>query len=327
MGLDSMDVTGSQPPPVVEEDMSVDVNRLVIDDLNKRKEMGIAKYGKALTTYNGRNGLIDAYQEALDMTLYLRQQLEEEIQESCVPSIPIMVQSDITVTQIQTMGGDWMVAAAARVSHNPEAALALANPSMTKEIDGLISWLMEHRHGTPFEHAGLTFFVHAPIFVWREWHRHRVGFSYNEESGRYKQLDPVFWVPSPARKIVPGPDHTSARPKPMAGTTEQYETLVSSLTRSYHQAYNTYDRLLKFGIIKEVARSCLPVAIYSSCWVTCNPRSLMHFLSLRTHEPRAQRVSYPQAEIEQAARIAEDFLAKGWPITYEAFCRFGRVAP
>jgi thymidylate synthase (FAD) len=69
------------------------------------------------------------------------------------------------------------------------------------------------------------------------------------------------------------------------------------------------------------------VNVYSSCWVGCNPRSLMHFLSLRTHEPEAAHVSYPQAEIEQAARVAEDFLRVGWPITYEAYCRHGRVAP
>lgn len=81
------------------------------------------------------------------------------------------------------------------------------------------------------------------------------------------------------------------------------------------------------GLDPGLARDCLPVGIYSPCWVTCNPRSLMVFLSLRTHDPDAKFVSYPLYEIEEAARAVEKIFAVGWPMTYKAFCENGRVAP
>lgn len=241
--------------------------------------------------------------------------------------ITIKTTSEITVRLIQSMGGDHMVVAAAKVSTCGADATDFADPRNGQSNAGLINFLMSHRHGTPFEHSSITFFIHAPIFVWREWHRHRVGFSYNEESARYKQLDPLFRVPPLTRKIVPAPDHTSARPKFVEGDFSQRMVLETKLISSYSFAYNTYQDLLNLGYAKEVARACLPVAIYSSCWVTCNPRSLMAFLSLRTHDPNAKFVSYPQAEIEEAARLAEAILNKGWPLTYKAFVNNGRVGP
>ena len=237
----------------------------------------------------------------------------------------IQLKSEIEVKLIQKMGGDSMVCAAAKVSTSGEDALLLVDEEANF---GLINYLMKHRHGTPFEHASLTFFVHAPIFVWREWHRHRVGFSYNEESGRYKQLNPVFWIPKRERKLIPEPGYKSARPKFVEAPLEVYENLVFNLEKSYEASYEKYSYLLTQDIAKEVARAVLPVAIFSSCWVTTNPRALMHFLSLRTHEPEGARfISYPQAEIEQAARGCEEILKEGWPLVYKAWVENGRVAP
>jgi len=107
------------------------------------------------------------------------------------------------------------------------------------------------------------------------------------------------------------------------------------MREQYRAAYTAYLRLNTVeglgtshpGIGKEVARAVLPVGIYSSCWVTMNPRALMHFLSLRTHDADAKYVSYPQAEIEEAARACERTFAVGWPLTYKAFNECGRVAP
>jgi thymidylate synthase (FAD) len=239
-------------------------------------------------------------------------------------AMEIHVNDQISVHLVGYMGDDLTIAMAAKVS----TGVPQGSPDLTPEkVAGLIGYLMKHRHGTPFEHGAMTFLVRAPIFVWREHHRHRVGWSYNEESARYKQLQPEFWVPSPDRKIVPAPGHTSARPQFQAGTTEQNSLVRVALERSYSGAYSTYDALIKDGYAKEVARACLPVAIYSSCWTTCNPRSLMHFLSLRTHEDAAKFVSYPQAEIEQVARQYEEIFAKHWPVTHAAFVENGRVAP
>ncbi len=235
----------------------------------------------------------------------------------------IEVTDEINVKLIQKMGGDHMVVAAAKVSVCGEDAIKFADPDLEESNAGLINYLMKHRHSTPFESGGMTFFVHAPIFVFREWHRHRV-MSYNETSGRYSQLKPIFWIPREDRTIVPSAKHTSARPDFVQGTPEQLEDVRLTLMESYVEAYKRYIYLLDKGYAKEVSRACLPVGIYSSCWVTCNPRALMGFLSLRTHDKDAKFVSYPQSEIEEAAKICEDVLAEGWPLTYKAFVDNGR---
>lgn len=256
----------------------------------------------------------------------------------------IQLISDITVRPVQSMGGDAMVVAAAKVSTTGEEALKFADPSCEESNAGLINFLMSHRHGTPFEHAAMTFFVHAPILVWREWHRHRIGFSYNEESARYKPLDPVFWIPRRHRPMVPVEGWKPGNPKfltldrarfAMLGDTGRvtaeadswYGRVISRKRSAYQATYDAYQGDIDDGIALEVARSVLPVGIYSSCWVTCNPRSLMSFLSLRVNSEESKFISYPQAEIQEAAEIAERFLAEGWPITHRTFVRNGRVAP
>lgn len=236
--------------------------------------------------------------------------------------------SEITVRMVQSVGGDYMVAAAARVSTSGEAAMEMADPSKSDECRGLIRYLVQHRHGTPFEHASLTFFVHAPILVWREWHRHRIGFSYNEESGRYKTLEPVFYVPPRDRPMMKVDGWKPGRPKFLPCDNEsKFQRLIANLTDDYSRSYAHYLENLEMGFDPGLSRDGLPVGIYSSCWVTCNPRSLMAFLSLRTHEPTASAVSYPLYEIEVAARTCEQIFSQGWPLTYEAFCHNGRVAP
>jgi len=237
--------------------------------------------------------------------------------------------STVDVKLIQSMGGDHMVVAAAKVSTNGEACLEFATSEASEDNFALINYLMKHRHGTPFEHSAATFFVHAPIFVWREWHRHRIGFSYNEESGRYKQLDPTFYVPDRERPMMKVDSWKPGRPKFTRCEDDIiYDGLCSNLQASYLVSYSTYEANLSLGIDPGLARDCLPVGIYSGCWVTCNPRSLMAFISLRTHEPeKAKQVSYPLWEIELAARACEQCLSEGWPLTHRAFCDNGRVAP
>lgn len=238
----------------------------------------------------------------------------------------ITLTSEIAVRPISTMGGDHMVVAAAKVSTSGEDALRWADPAETEGNSGLINFLMKSRHGTPFEHAAMTFFVRAPIFVWREWHRHRIGFSYNEESARYKTLDPVFYVPPRDRPMMKVDSWKPGSPKFTRCEDDAiFRRVCDNLERSYRVAYDSYLDNLSLGIDPGLARDCLPVGIYSSCWVTCNPRSLMAFLSLRTHDPDATFVSYPLYEIEEAARVAERFLEQGWPLTHAAFCKNGRA--
>lgn len=240
----------------------------------------------------------------------------------------IKFKSDINVTLVQSTGGDHMVAAAAKVSTSGTEAMKWADPENDKEVDGLINYLMKHRHGTPFEHSAMTFFVHAPIFVWREWHRHRVGFSYNEESGRYKTLDPIFYLPPRDRPMMKVDGWKPGRPKFSYCENDAIANqLAINLMKSYELSYAMYENNLKHGFDPGIARACLPVGIYSGCWVTCNPRSLMHFLSLRVHSEDATFVSYPLHEIQVAAEACEQLFRAGWPSTWDAFVKNGRVAP
>jgi thymidylate synthase (FAD) len=177
---------------------------------------------------------------------------------------------------------------------------------------------------SPFEHNSMTFFVSAPIFVFREFMRHRV-FSYNEESGRYRKLEPVFYVPGPERKLVQ--EGKPGRYVFVDGTPEQHKIADEATRRACEHAYAAYLEMLEAGIAREVARGVLPVATYSSMYVTCNARALMGFLSLRTKREDSRFPSFPQREIEMVAEKMEAEWAKLMPLTHAAFNEHGRVSP
>ena len=228
----------------------------------------------------------------------------------------IKYRSDMTVELVNSMASDEAVVMAARVSTGTVV-------NMEKDA-GLINYLMRDRHGSPFEHNAFTFFIEAPIFVFREFMRHRIA-SYNEESGRYKELSPVFYVPGDDRKLV-------QVGKPGAYTFEdgdydQIKNTQGMARLSSERSYELYKKMLDGGIAREVARIVLPVNIYSSMYVTMNARALMNFLSLRTSREGTHFPSYPQREIEMVAEKMEEFFAEKMPITYETFNKNGRVAP
>ena len=235
----------------------------------------------------------------------------------------LLFRSDVTVELVRAGASDADVAFAARVSTVGEQSLddLNADPASAK---GLISYLMRERHGSPFEHNSMTFFVQAPIFVWREHMRHRVA-SYNEESGRYRELQPVFYVPDRARNVLQVGKTGSYEFLP--GDDGQYDLIESTMRESCRQAYVAYQDLLAAGIAREVARMVLPVSIYSSAYVTMNARALMNFLSLRRKAEDSQYPSYPQREIEMVAEIYEEKWAELMPLTHAAFVAAGRVAP
>jgi len=231
--------------------------------------------------------------------------------------------SDVTVELVRAAAQDADVLFAARVSTKGEHSLEDVGGDAQRS-QGLINYLMRDRHGSPFEHNSMTFFVSAPIFVFREFMRHRMA-SYNEESGRYRELQPVFYVPAPERRLV-------QEGKPGAydfveGTAEQYEVSVREITAACEGAYAAYQSMLDAGIAREVARTVLPVGTYSSMYVTMNARALMNFLSLRTKRPDSAFPSFPQREIEMVADKMELFWAELMPLTHAAFERNGRVAP
>jgi thymidylate synthase (FAD) len=209
------------------------------------------------------------------------------------------------------MASDLSVVNGARVS------FARRKDELDDSDVGLIKFLMRERHASPFEHSVFRFHVRCPIFVAREWFRHRWG-SFNEFSMRYAKATDEFYVPDPE-------DVRSQVGKPGAYTFETVEPELAAETRDamrevYEQAFATYERLVEAGVAREVARSVLPVGAYTEFYWTVNARSLMNFVSLRASET-AQR------EIRRYAEAVERFLEQHMPVTYAAFVASGRLAP
>jgi thymidylate synthase (FAD) len=233
----------------------------------------------------------------------------------------LVFRSDVVVDLVKHSASDEDVAFAARVSTLGEKAQGESDP---KKTAGLINYLMRDRHGSPFEHSVFTFYVKAPIFVWREHMRHRMA-SYNEESGRYRVLQPEFYIPDSNRKLLqigkPGA-YTFEE-----GSPEQIAVTMVNYRKTCKEAYTGYEEMIRHGVAREVARGVLPVTIYSSAYVTMNSRALMNFLSLRRNVEGQKFPSYPQREIEMVAEKYEEIFKKLMPLTHKAFIENGRVSP
>jgi thymidylate synthase (FAD) len=208
------------------------------------------------------------------------------------------------------LASDLAVVNGARVSFNQ------ASEELGERDAGLIRFLMRERHGSPFEHGYFRFIVKAPLFVVREHHRHRAGHSYNEWSGRYSKMEPEFYVPDYVRTQVGKPGAYSFEPVDEAIG----EAARREIEENARRAFQGYERMLEQGVAKEVARAVLPLSTYTKYYWSCNPRSLMHFCSLRNHEAA-------QYEIRQYAAAAEAFLERLMPVTHAAFAERGRIAP
>jgi thymidylate synthase (FAD) len=224
-------------------------------------------------------------------------------------SVPVLDHGFVRLDE--AMADDLSVVNGARVS------FARHKTEMDDSDAGLIRFLMRERHGTPFEHNSFRFHIRAPIFVAREWFRHRVG-SFNEFSMRYAKATDDFYVPAPedVRTQVGKPGAYSFEPV----SDEVAETTREELAQVYEAAYAAYERLVELGVARELARVALPVGAYTEFYWTVNARALMNFLSLRNAE-MAQR------EIRRYAEACETFFAERMPITYDAFVKNNRVSP
>jgi thymidylate synthase (FAD) len=223
-------------------------------------------------------------------------------------SIPVLDKGFLALDG--AFASDLAVANGARVSFNR------ASQEMTDKDAGLIRFLMRDHHGSPFEHGYFRFIVKAPIFVVREHHRHRAGHSYNEWSGRYAKMDAEFYVPDYVRTQIGKPG--AYRFEPVDEDTR--EKARAEIEAQGTAAFEAYERMLEMGVAKEVARSVLPLNMYTKYYWSCNPRSLMHFCGLRNSE-------FAQFEIREYAKAAESFLERLLPVTHAAFVENGRIAP
>ncbi len=224
-------------------------------------------------------------------------------------SIPVLDHGFVRLDD--AMASDLSVVNSARVSFGRHKT------EMDAADEGLIRFLMRDRHGTPFEHNAFRFHVRCPIFVAREWFRHRIG-SFNEFSMRYAKATDDFYVPAPedVRTQVGKPGAYSFEPV----SDELAERTREELQAVYEQAYATYERLVEAGVARELARAAIPVGAYTEFYWTVNARALMNFVSLRAHET-AQR------EIRRYAEAVEAFFAEQMPVTHAAFVANDRVAP
>ena len=208
------------------------------------------------------------------------------------------------------MGGDLRVVNSAKVSFNKHST------EMGEKEARLINFLMKHRHGTPFEHSVFTFRIKAPIFVVREWQRHRIG-SFNEMSGRYVEFEPEFYYPDIWR--VPAETNKQGSVEPEIDINWQVDANNSYLD-SLQDSYERYQFLLEHGIAKEMARMVLPLSLYTEFYWTVNARSLMNFLNLRTGEDAQWEIR------EYGFAVQKDFMHK-MPVTYKAWLENDNLAP
>lgn len=233
----------------------------------------------------------------------------------------ITFRSDVDVEAIKISGSDADIAEAAWVSNYggdiPE--------DQAHRIPGLINFLMRDRHGTPFEHNSITYRISAPLFVFYEFQRHRVGWSYNEESARYRELEPVFYVPTRDRALrqIGSPGKYTFEP----GSYEQIVVTEAAHRRAARLAWQEYRDLLNKGVAKEVARNVLPVSVYKTMYATCNLRSLFAFLSLRRTHENTTVPTHPLREIEMVAEEMEALVRPTFPVAFDAFDKKGRVGP
>lgn len=222
-----------------------------------------------------------------------------------------------SVALVRSQANDIMICDDARISTDSGSKSDAANR-------GLIRSLMRERHGTPFEAPQFTFEIEAPIFVAREAHRHRIA-SISEVSGRYVQLEPVFWVPPRDRPLVQTGKAMDYTLEP--GTADQYDEARVFIESAGYDGWDSYQLLLDNGVAKEVARVVLPVSIFTKWRLRINLRSALNFLSLRTRDDRAAIESKPMLEIQEIARGMEDHMILSCPWSMEAFNEFGRNAP
>lgn len=209
------------------------------------------------------------------------------------------------VRLVDSMGSDLSIVRAARVSYNADWR--------TGEDEGkdekLIGYLMKNRHTSPFETVVFTFEVKAPIFVFRQWHRHRT-WSYNEVSARYTELDEGFYVPKPEHMGAQSKDSKQARD--LEAVIGDAEDCCAMIEAHCTVAFQRYKQLLLHGVPRELARSVLPVAAYSRMFATVDLHNLMSFLRLRLN-PHAQY------EIKVYAEAMQKIAASIVPVAMQAF--------
>ena len=229
---------------------------------------------------------------------------------------PIKLLDHGFIRVIDYMGDDSAIVQAARVSYG----------SGTKKVSqdkGLIHYLMRHRHSTPFEMCEIKFHVKLPIFVARQWIRHRTA-NVNEYSARYSILDREFYIPEAQQLSSQSSVNNQGRDEVLGA--REAKRVLELLRKDANDCYEHYEEMLNFneqgkildenkkGLTRELARMNLTLNTYTQWYWKIDLHNLMHFISLRLDQ-------HAQYEIRVYAQVMLDCLKKWTPITYEAFCQ------
>ncbi|WP_237724961.1 FAD-dependent thymidylate synthase [Deinococcus alpinitundrae] len=211
------------------------------------------------------------------------------------------------VMLVQHVGDDKMIVNAARVSFGGDS-----DAPLTGRDEKLIAYLLKNKHGSPFEHNLITFKVVCPIFVDRQFVRHRVGVSKNEISGRYVEMQERDYAPTQFRKQAPSNRQASVEDD---GTLDQHAAR-EVWAHASETAFKAYHHLLDLGVTREQARGVLPLSLYTESYYTFNVRSLLHLLELRDHEGA-------QYETRLFARAMGELAQPLFPVTFAAWRALG----
>nr|WP_253309219.1 FAD-dependent thymidylate synthase [Rickettsia endosymbiont of Ceutorhynchus assimilis] len=206
---------------------------------------------------------------------------------------------------VDYMGSDSAIVQAARVSYGKG----------TKQIsqdEALIKYLMRHHHTTPFEMCEIKFHVKLPIFVARQWIRHRTA-NVNEYSARYSILDNEFYIPKP-EQIAKQSDNNKQ------GSGEAFDPdiskeIIDSLTNDSNLVYSHYEKFIEQGLAREIARTNLTLNYYTQFYWKIDLHNLLHFLKLRADK-------HAQYEIRVYAEVMLDIIKKWVPLAYNAFVEY-----
>lgn len=209
------------------------------------------------------------------------------------------------VRLVDYMGGDQRIVQAARVSYGE-------GTKTVRQDAGLIDYLLRNEHTSPFEQVIFTFHAKMPIFVARQWVRHRTA-RLNEISGRYSVMPDEFYVPAPEDVAEQSTDNKQGRmPVPMAP--DRAEGVRAAIGAVHKHAYAGYKKLLEDGTARELARVVLPLSLYTEWYWQIDLHNLFRFLKLRL-DPHAQK------EIRDYAEVLRDLASKVCPMAFESFER------
>ena len=207
------------------------------------------------------------------------------------------------VRLVDYMGGDARIVQAARVSYG-------AGTKTVREDAGLIDYLLRNQHTSPFEQVVLTFHIKLPIFVARQWVRHRTA-RMNEISGRYSVMQNEFYLPADEDVAVQSADNKQGR-SAEAVSAEFIGATKELLAKGQQEAYSAYTRLVDSGLAREIARINLPLALYTEIYWQCDLHNLMHFLKLRLD-------GHAQKEIRDYGKVILEIARKVAPLTIASF--------